>query len=84
MREVSDPYLLKMDCEGCEVDVIINDYDHVRAFKKLIIEHHAKFTGISYTLLLDKLAKDFQCVVTPGVPWAPKEDIGLLWRDRVG
>ena len=30
----------KMDCEGCEFDVIPNDYEHVRLFRELILEYH--------------------------------------------
>jgi FkbM family methyltransferase len=32
--------VLKMDCEGCEFDVILNDYEHVRLFRELILEYH--------------------------------------------
>jgi len=32
--------VLKMDCEGCEFDVILNDYEHVKLFKELILEYH--------------------------------------------
>ncbi|AGJ62259.1 SAM-dependent methyltransferase [Sulfolobus islandicus LAL14/1] len=83
MKQLTEPYLLKMDCEGCEFDVILNDYEHVRMFEKLIIEHHAKFTGIEYTKLLDKLSKDFHCELTSTVPWISKEEVGLLWCDKI-
>ena len=32
-----EPDVLKMDCEGCEFDVILNDYDYVKLFKELNI-----------------------------------------------
>ena len=82
MEQISEPYLLKMDCEGCEFDVILNDYEHVKMFEKLIIEHHAKITGIEYTKLVDKLSSDFQCELTSSVPGASKEEVGLLWCDK--
>ncbi len=82
MEQISEPYLLKMDCEGCEFDVILNDYEHVRMFDKLIIEHHAKITGIEYTKLVDKLSSDFYCELTSSVPGASKEEVGLLWCDK--
>ena len=34
---VNHDAILKMDCEGCEFDVILNDYEHVRVFKELIM-----------------------------------------------
>lgn len=83
MKQLTEPYLLKMDCEGCEFDVILNDYEHVRMFEKLIIEHHAKFTGIEYTKLVDKLSKDFHCELTSAVPSYSKEEVGLLWCDKI-
>jgi len=83
MKQITEPYLLKMDCEGCEFDVILNDYEHVKMFKKLIIEHHAKITGVEYTKLIDKLSSDFHCELTSSVPWAFKEEQGLLWCDKI-
>jgi len=81
MKQISEPYLLKMDCEGCEFDVVLNDYEHVRMFEKLIMEYHANITGIEYTKLVDKLSSDFHCELA-SVPWAPKEEQGLLWCDK--
>ncbi|MEJ2779447.1 FkbM family methyltransferase [Stygiolobus sp. CP850M] len=83
MKQITEPYLLKMDCEGCEFDVILNDYEHVRMFEKLLMEHHAKFTGIEYTKLVDKLSSDFHCELTSSAPWVSKEEIGLLWCDKI-
>jgi len=82
MKQINEPYLLKMDCEGCEFDVILNDYEHVRMFEKLIIEHHAKFTGIKYTKLIDKLSTDFHCELA-SVPWGSKEEVGLLLCNKI-
>jgi FkbM family methyltransferase len=48
--------VLKMDCEGCEFDVIINDYQHVKLFKELIIEYHS-----SPGKLLKILNNDYKC-----------------------
>jgi len=49
--------VLKMDCEGCEFDVILNDYKHVRLFRELIFETDIN-TG---SKLLKTLNKDYQC-----------------------
>jgi len=45
--------MLKMDCEGCEYDVILNDYDHVRLFRELIFEYHSYVVNKSVSDLLN-------------------------------
>ena len=40
-----EPDILKMDCEGCEFDVILNDYEHVRLFRELVFEYHSYATN---------------------------------------
>jgi hypothetical protein len=52
--------LLKMDCEGCEYDIIMNSYNEVRQFKELIIEAHP-VRDRKITELLLKLRKDYEC-----------------------
>jgi hypothetical protein len=52
-----------MDCEGCEYDVILNDYEHVRLFDEVYFEYHAYATKISVNVLLKKLSKDYKCEV---------------------
>ena len=53
--------VLKMNCEGCEYDVILNDYGHVRLFRELIFEYHRWVTGVPVNELLTVLSKDFEC-----------------------
>jgi FkbM family methyltransferase len=55
--------ILKMDCEGCEYDVILNDYEHIRVFDAIIFEYHAYVTGIPLKILLKKLSKDYECKI---------------------
>jgi FkbM family methyltransferase len=50
--------VLKMDCEGCEFDIIPNDYEHVRLFRELILEYHSNANK-----LLKVLSKDYRCDV---------------------
>ena len=50
--------VLKMDCEGCEFDVILSDYEHVRLFRELILEYHSNANK-----LLKVLSKDYRCDV---------------------
>ena len=54
---------LKMNCEGCEYDIILNDYDHVKMFEELLFQYHAHVTKISAKLLLRKLSEDFACEI---------------------
>jgi len=55
--------VLKMDCEGCEFDVILNDYEHVRLFGELIFEYHPRFVNKSLDNLLSVLGRDYECDV---------------------
>lgn len=47
-----------MDCEGCEFDVIMNDYEHVKLFRELLLEVHGDEKE-----LLSRLSKDYKCVM---------------------
>jgi FkbM family methyltransferase len=53
--------VLKMDCEGCEYDVIMNDYENVSKFKEIIFEYHERQLGIPIRKVLGMLSKDFNC-----------------------
>jgi FkbM family methyltransferase len=53
---VEDPYLLKMDCEGCEVEAILGpERERLRTFEHIILETHPFITGISNEKLLTSL-----------------------------
>jgi FkbM family methyltransferase len=53
---VEDPYLLKMDCEGCEAQVILGpERERLRAFEHIIFETHPHITGVSDDKLLASL-----------------------------
>ncbi|BDR92689.1 FkbM family methyltransferase [Vulcanisaeta souniana] len=54
----AEPDVLKMDCEGCEFDVIMNDYEHVKLFRELLLEVHGDEKE-----LLSRLSKDYKCVM---------------------
>jgi hypothetical protein len=49
---IDDNTLLKMDCQGCEYDVILNDYERIKAFKEIIFEYHEDIAGKPYQELL--------------------------------
>jgi len=60
---IDDPYLLKMDCEGCEAQVILGpERERLRAFKHIIFEAHPHITGVSNEKLLASLKElGFEC-----------------------
>ena len=49
------PDILKMDCEGCEFEVIQNN--DLTMFNDIIFEHHSKIAGKDYNVLIDILKK---------------------------
>jgi FkbM family methyltransferase len=60
---IDDPYLLKMDCEGCEAQVILGpERERLRAFEHIIFETHPNNTGVSDEKLLASLKElGFEC-----------------------
>jgi hypothetical protein len=46
-----------MDCEDCEYDVILNDYEHVKLFNEIAFEYHGGAPGE----LLKALVRDYNC-----------------------
>lgn len=53
--------VLKMDCEGCEFDVILNDYGSVRLFSEVVFEYHSYATNRSIIELINTMGKNFNC-----------------------
>ena len=47
------PDILKIDCEGCEFNIILNT--DLSSFKDIIFEHHTAYVKKDYNLLIDKL-----------------------------
>jgi FkbM family methyltransferase len=64
--------VIKMDCEGCEFDVILNDYEHVRLFRELILEYHPKHVNKSVDELLKVLSRDYKCDIKGS------KDLGIM------
>ena len=55
--------VLKMDCEGCEFDIILNDYEHIKVFKELVFEYHQYVSSEPLSKLLKVLARDYLCKI---------------------
>jgi hypothetical protein len=58
-----DGAVLKMDYEGCEYDIILNDYEHVKVFDEVYLEYHTYTTGKPVDALLKKVSKDYKCEI---------------------
>jgi len=54
--------VLKMDCEGCEYGIILNDYVHVKLFDEIILEYHSNVGG-KPSELLKVLSRDYRCKI---------------------
>ena len=50
------PDVLKMDCEGCEFEIILNE--DLSMFNDIIFEHHAVLVGKDCNILIEKLEKE--------------------------
>lgn len=69
------PDILKMDCEGCEFEIILN-YD-LSMFNEIIFEHHTKYVHKDYHLLIDKLVEQGFKIKTANN--SDFEEIGLIY-----
>ena len=67
--------ILKMDCEGCEYNIILRDYDTIKEFDEIGFEYHIKQINIPVKKLLEKLSKDFECRIIE----KKSKDIGLVY-----
>ena len=55
------PNVLKIDCEGCEYDIILRNYDTLSLFEQVIFEYHADKVGIPRSRLPEALSWHFFC-----------------------
>ncbi|WP_405287727.1 FkbM family methyltransferase [Methanobrevibacter sp.] len=72
------PDILKMDCEGCEFEIILKN--DLSIFNDIIFEHHSKITGKDYKLLIKTLENEgFKINTYPVIASKEKfEDIGII------
>ena len=72
------PDILKMDCEGCEFEVIQNN--DLTMFNDIIFEHHSKIAGKDYKPLIEKLNKEGFEINTYSVAASQQgfDDIGII------
>ena len=70
--------ILKMDCEGCEFEIILNE--DLTIFNDIIFEHHSKQVGKDYKPLIEKLKADGYNINTYPVTTSKLdfEDIGII------
>ena len=70
------PDILKMDCEGCEFNIILNE--DLSDFNDIIFEHHSKIVGKDYNLLIDKLKSEGFKIKKMTYGSTDFEDMGLI------
>ena len=70
--------ILKMDCEGCEFEIILNE--DLTMFTDIIFEHHSKQVGKDYKQLIKKLKEEGFKINTYDVIASSMsfEDIGII------
>ena len=70
--------ILKMDCEGCEFEIILNE--DLTMFNDIIFEHHSKQVGKDYKPLIKKLKEDGYNINTYPVTTSKLDfkDIGII------
>ena len=68
--------ILKMDCEGCEFNIILNQ--DLSNFNEIIFEHHSKITGNDYNLLIEKLKSQNFKIIKKDYGDSDFEDMGLI------
>jgi hypothetical protein len=60
MKYVKDPYLIKMDCEGCEYEVFNHSFDVLTKFRYILLEYHNADIS-EHRKTLEKLSSNFIC-----------------------
>jgi hypothetical protein len=81
---VNDPYLLKMDCEGCEAQVILGpERERLRAFEHIIFETRTHITGVSNEELFASLKElGFECRLH--ITFEPKLGVNIYHCKSLG
>ncbi|AWR96251.1 FkbM family methyltransferase [Acidianus sulfidivorans JP7] len=76
---VKDPYLLKMDCEGCEVNVILNSSDNaLKSFDKIIFESHSNASKLIKRLK----SLGFNCTWKEADPITLKKELSMVYCEK--
>lgn len=68
--------ILKMDCEGCEFEIIMNE--DLSMFNDIIFEHHSKIVKKDYNNLIDKLQREGFSIKKYNVFNFKFDDIGII------
>lgn len=70
------PDLLKMDCEGCEFEII--EHCDMSIFNEIILEYHSKMVGKDYKKLIEKLENDGFTIDVSPIRRDNVKDIGIM------
>ncbi|MFP3257691.1 MAG: FkbM family methyltransferase [Candidatus Nanopusillus acidilobi] len=74
---VDSPYLLKLDCEGCEADILTkSDPNELKKFKYIVFETHPFITNVSDDKILTSLKNiGFSCYIK--IVYDPKLGVNI-------
>lgn len=77
--------ILKLDCEGCEFDIIFNDFASVKRFNEIILEYHTYQSSHNVEELLGILGEVFKCNVLKEkvVPCHKNGNLGLIYCRKI-
>lgn len=78
IKNMKETYLLKMDCEGCEFDLIDNSYEYLRYFENIIFECHSRLMRKSSFDLIAKLSRDYWISIKPAVAGIDVMDMSII------
>jgi FkbM family methyltransferase len=73
LSNVEDPYLIKLDCEGCEYEVVSKFYDELRKFEVVFIEYHS-----GYDQIIRTMSKDYEYQVIENPLFKNPEKQGII------
>jgi hypothetical protein len=69
---VLPPGLREVLCADNQAFRVLNDYEHVKLFKELILEYYPRFVDKSLNDFLKVLGKDYKCDIRSN------EDLGIM------
>ncbi|GAY26243.1 FkbM family methyltransferase [Desulfurococcaceae archaeon AG1] len=74
MDYLEDLYMIKLDCEGCEWEILRRDADLLRKFQVILVEYHRG----NYKDIIGKLKETHKCRDHYYEPLSKQSGYGVL------